>query len=178
MSMTLARLSKRPSVDDNSTKGGRCGTCHPVDSRGPRLQKLAPDLKGICNACGFLGNRVCRRLSIYDARHLGPKPRGGGLSGAFGGGGGSDPSVFGAKTGAFLTWFTVAMFVCFILLAMAMQWAIVPANQATPPDGLQTENVEPNSTQPDVPSALEISTDVSTGVAGTGNDSPITPDSD
>ena len=106
------------------------------------------------------------------------KPRGGGLSGAFGGGGGSDQSVFGAKTGDFLTWFTVAMFVCFILLAMAMQWAIVPANQATPPDGLQTENVEPNSTQPDEPSALEISTDVSTGVAGTGNDSPITPDSD
>ena len=64
------------------------------------------------------------------------------------------------------------------LLAMAMQWAIVPANQATPPDGLQTENIEPNSTQPDVPSALEISTDVSTGVAGTGNDSSITPDSD
>ena len=52
------------------------------------------------------------------------KPRGGGLSGAFGGGGGSDQSVFGAKTGDFLTWFTVAMFVCFILLAMAMQWVL------------------------------------------------------
>ena len=52
------------------------------------------------------------------------KPRGGGLSAAFGGGGGSAQSAFGAKTGDFLTWFTVAMFICFVLLAMGMQWAI------------------------------------------------------
>lgn len=52
------------------------------------------------------------------------KPRGGGLSGAFGGGGGSAQSAFGSKTGDFLTVFTVSMFVCFILLAMGMQWAI------------------------------------------------------
>ncbi len=52
------------------------------------------------------------------------KPRGGGLSGAFGGGGGSAQSAFGSKTGDWLTGFTVALFVCFILLAMGMQWAI------------------------------------------------------
>ena len=54
------------------------------------------------------------------------KPRGGGLSGAFGGAGGSAQSVFGSKTGDVATWFTVAMFVCFIFLAMGMQWSIDP----------------------------------------------------
>ena len=63
------------------------------------------------------------------------KPKGGGLSGAFGGGGGSAQSAFGAKTGDFLTWFTVAMFVCFILLAMCMQWAI-RAGDTTEEDGV------------------------------------------
>ena len=43
------------------------------------------------------------------------KPRGGGLSGAFGGSGGSAQSVFGSKTGDVATWFTVAMFRLFHL---------------------------------------------------------------
>jgi preprotein translocase subunit SecG len=51
------------------------------------------------------------------------KPKGGGLSGAFGGAG-SAQSVMGAKTGEFLTWFTVACFVLFLLLAMGLTWAI------------------------------------------------------
>src|SRR5688500_17303563 len=37
------------------------------------------------------------------------KPRGGGLSGAFGGAGGSAQSAFGGKTGDVLTWFTVVL---------------------------------------------------------------------
>lgn len=52
------------------------------------------------------------------------KPRGGGLSGAFGGGGGSAQSAFGSKTGEFLTWFTVGLFVCFLILAISLQLAI------------------------------------------------------
>jgi len=52
------------------------------------------------------------------------KPRGGGLSGAFGGGGGSAQAAFGAKTGDFLTWFTVGCFVCFLGLAMGLTWAL------------------------------------------------------
>ncbi|MEX0885801.1 MAG: preprotein translocase subunit SecG [Phycisphaeraceae bacterium] len=54
------------------------------------------------------------------------KPKGGGLSGAFGGagGGGSEMAAFGAKTGDVLTWFTVILFVCFLLLAMGLTWTI------------------------------------------------------
>ncbi len=54
------------------------------------------------------------------------KPRGGGLTGAFGGAGGSASSVFGAKTGDVLTWFTCICFVLFILLAMALTWVGKP----------------------------------------------------
>jgi len=70
------------------------------------------------------------------------KPRGGGLSGAFGGAGGSAQSVFGARTGDVLTWFTVICFCLFIGLAMLLTWLarpditragtnIVPATQTT-----------------------------------------------
>lgn len=46
------------------------------------------------------------------------KPKGGGLSGAFGGaGGGSSQAVFGSKVGDVLTWVTVGCFVLFLLLA-------------------------------------------------------------
>lgn len=60
------------------------------------------------------------------------KPKGGGLSGAFGGAGGSANAAFGAKTGDVLTWFTVVCFVLFILLAMGLTWAIHP--QVLPQD--------------------------------------------
>jgi preprotein translocase subunit SecG len=52
------------------------------------------------------------------------KPRGGGLSGAFGGGGGGgQQAVFGAKVGDFLTWFTVTLFVLFLLVAIGLVYA-------------------------------------------------------
>lgn len=62
------------------------------------------------------------------------KPRGGGLTGAFGGAGGSASSVFGAKTGDVLTWFTCVCFVLFILLAMALTWVGKPG--ARPVDNI------------------------------------------
>src|SRR5256885_10521804 len=46
------------------------------------------------------------------------KGRGGGLSGAFGGGGGN--TAFGSKTGDVLTWATSIVFGVFLLLAVAM----------------------------------------------------------
>jgi preprotein translocase subunit SecG len=49
------------------------------------------------------------------------KGRGGGLSGAFGGGGGS--TAFGTKTGDVLTWATSIVFGIFILLAVALNLA-------------------------------------------------------
>lgn len=58
------------------------------------------------------------------------KPKGGGLSGAFGGAGGSASAAFGAKTGDVLTVITVALFVAFLLCAMGLTWAVRPAHEA------------------------------------------------
>ncbi|MEM7626939.1 MAG: preprotein translocase subunit SecG [Planctomycetota bacterium] len=59
------------------------------------------------------------------------KPKGGGLSGAFGGAGGGETSFVGAKVGDFLTILTVGCFIAFLLLAMALTWKINPTeNQA------------------------------------------------
>lgn len=53
------------------------------------------------------------------------KPKGGGLSGAFGGaGGGSAQAAFGSKTGDVLTGVTIIMFVFFLASAVKMTWAI------------------------------------------------------
>jgi preprotein translocase subunit SecG len=54
------------------------------------------------------------------------KPKGGGLSGAFGGAGGGESSFVGAKVGDFLTYLTVGCFVAFLLLAMGLTWTINP----------------------------------------------------
>jgi len=60
------------------------------------------------------------------------KPRGGGLSGAFGGAG-SAQAAFGAKTGDVLTWFTVICFTAFLCLAIGLTWMINPSNQFDQP---------------------------------------------
>ncbi len=52
------------------------------------------------------------------------KPKGGGLSGAFGGAGGSAQAAFGAKTGDLLTTITIACFVVFLGLAIGLTYAI------------------------------------------------------
>lgn len=61
------------------------------------------------------------------------KPKGGGLSGAFGGAGGgaagASQGAFGSKTGDVLTWLTVACFVIFLGLSMIITWQ-VKAEQA------------------------------------------------
>lgn len=61
------------------------------------------------------------------------KPRGGGLSGAFGGAGGSAQAAFGAKTGDVLTWFTVFCFSAFLCLAIGLTWSIKPADAEIEP---------------------------------------------
>ncbi len=85
------------------------------------------------------------------------KPKGGGLSGAFGGAG-SAQSVMGAKTGEFLTWFTVACFVLFLLLAMGLTWAI---------------NADPHGSGPPSQQPAEAP---ATGAPGTGTPGTQTPD--
>ena len=78
------------------------------------------------------------------------KPRGGGLSGAFGGAGGGSQAAFGAKTGDVLTFATIIFFVCYMALAMGLTWATgpsgpvdeidVPATQPEQSDDEQTSN--------------------------------------
>ena len=50
--------------------------------------------------------------------------KGGGLSGAFGGGAGSGGAeqIIGGKIGDFLTWLTVSCFVVYLALALGLRW--------------------------------------------------------
>lgn len=59
------------------------------------------------------------------------RPQGGGLSGAFGSGGGSSgagQTAFGTKTGDVLTWTTVSMFVVYIIMAMILNFTARPVD--------------------------------------------------
>ena len=90
------------------------------------------------------------------------KPRGGGLAGAFGGAGGSAQAAFGAKTGDVLTWFTVALFIMFLALAMGLTWAIkasvqitappppITSGSTTTPDEGLVDNLDPTSAGDDL----------------------------
>ncbi len=62
------------------------------------------------------------------------KPKGGGLSGAFGGSGGGSQAAFGAKTGDVLTVVTVILFVMFIGFGMGLTWAAKPTIAAATAD--------------------------------------------
>ena len=62
------------------------------------------------------------------------KGRGGGLSGAFGGGGGN--TAFGSKTGDVLTWATSIVFALFVLLAVVLNLVgrqVVPTHRPAAP---------------------------------------------
>lgn len=65
------------------------------------------------------------------------KPKGGGLSGAFGGAGGSSQALTGAKTGDVLTIITIICFVLFLALSMSLVYAIraevTPKSASTTP---------------------------------------------
>ena len=70
------------------------------------------------------------------------KPKGGGLSGAFGGSGGSAQAAFGAKTGDLLTGVTVVLFALFLVSAVKITWAINSEADGLP---TTTELVAPES---------------------------------
>lgn len=95
------------------------------------------------------------------------KPRGGGLSGAFGGAGGSAQAAFGAKTGDVLTWFTVICFTAFLLLAVGLTWSIKPvdAESESMIEPIQTNDEQPASVSPES-AGLPPETDTSTAPAG------------
>lgn len=72
------------------------------------------------------------------------KPKGGGLSGAFGGAGGSAQAAFGAKTGDLLTTITIGCFVAFLGLAIGLVYAI--RDDVTPKTAPVTQAVGTPST--------------------------------
>lgn len=76
------------------------------------------------------------------------KPRGSGLTGAFGGAGGGAGSVFGSKTGDVLTWITVVCFGLFIGLSMLLTWTAKPGQTTIAPI-LNTGTGDVNSVNPD-----------------------------
>lgn len=77
------------------------------------------------------------------------KPRGGGLSGAFGGAGGGSQAAFGAKTGDVLTFATIIFFICYMALAMGLTWATGPSGQADGMDVPATQPEQPDDEQTD-----------------------------
>ncbi len=68
------------------------------------------------------------------------KPKGGGLSGAFGGGAGtgSQQAFLGARAGDVLTLVTIFFFICFVGLAMGLTWAINPDEELPPAQAAAT----------------------------------------
>ena len=97
------------------------------------------------------------------------RPRGGGLSGAFGGaGGGSAQAAFGAKTGDMLTWVTVICFTAFLSLAVGLTWAVQSENDTGPDEIHATPADEIPLPAPD---AAEPDTETSPDAAA-----PPTPD--
>ena len=75
------------------------------------------------------------------------KGRGGGLSGAFGGSGGS--TAFGTKTGDVLTWATSILFGLFIALAVTLNLVV---NHNYQPSNATGPSSMPMTTLPGVPS--------------------------
>ncbi|MFW6336179.1 MAG: preprotein translocase subunit SecG [Phycisphaeraceae bacterium] len=94
------------------------------------------------------------------------KPKGGGLSGAFGGaGGGSTQSAFGARVGDVLTWATVVFFLLFLFIAMGLTWTINPeqeqlkrqaAQNAAAPTATPEDAQETDVEEEDGPTAEEV----------------------
>ncbi len=76
----------------------------------------------------FLAISVFMILTVLIQR-----PQGGGLVGAFGSGGGSGQTAFGAKTGDALTILTIAIFVVYILVAVLLNYMVRPPEAAVIP---------------------------------------------
>ncbi len=90
------------------------------------------------------------------------KPKGGGLSGAFGGGGGGgSQAVFGAKVGDFLTWFTVALFALFLVVAIVLVFLSRSEGEATAIE--PAEIAQPEQPPPATPDETPAGEPVPTG---------------
>jgi preprotein translocase subunit SecG len=107
------------------------------------------------------------------------KPKGGGLSGAFGGAGGGAQTAFGSKTGDVLTWFTTACFVLFLVLGVVLTLYIEPV-QAGGKTGVQSNDQTQTDGDTELPpfvpddgtGAPEGDEPAPTPPAGDGGDTP------
>lgn len=96
------------------------------------------------------------------------RPQGGGLSGAFGGGGGSGETAFGARTGDALTMATIAIFVIWLLIAVGLVLDMRPS---------MAPNPNPAATGTGTPTIPEDTTDTTTPAQeGTPANDADTPD--
>lgn len=91
------------------------------------------------------------------------RPKGGGLSGAFGGAGGAT-AAFGTKTGDVLTWITIGFFVAFLALAIGMTHALKPGNRTaatatTPVTPAGSATTTGSAAKPDAPATQPASAD-------------------
>lgn len=98
------------------------------------------------------------------------RPKGGGLAGAFGGAGGSDQAMFGAKAGDALTWITVGLFVGFLLLAMGLTWTTVPNSDEVPPVKQVTMPIDTEDEAAKTDDAAAAATDTVNDAAATATD--------
>ena len=79
------------------------------------------------------------------------RPRGGGLSGAFGGAGGAQ-DAFGSKAGDMATWVTVGLFVAFLALSVKLTFATRPEDfQPTPQQVAPAGGTAPVEAPPEDP---------------------------
>ncbi len=105
------------------------------------------------------------------------RPKGGGLSGAFGGAGGSAQAAFGAKTGDVLTWVTCVFFVLFLGLAMGLTWTIhaevKAAKQAIQAPTIGDEQLPPTDSPASLPPPGAAEAD-SSAVSTTPQTNPAT----
>ena len=93
------------------------------------------------------------------------RPQGGGLSGAFGAGGGSGQSAFGARTGDALTISTIVIFVLFLGIAIGLNFALRPSESI--PTVIQPAGGAPAETTQD-----------DSGAGAAGEDAPLPPPAD
>lgn len=142
----------------------------------PTLALIAPGWVINLLAAGFVLSCLFMMLVI-----LIQKPKGGGLSGAFGGaGGGNAQAAFGAKVGDVLTWATVACFILFVLLAMFLTWTINPTvagqeqPRMTPGDQTTTEQTDPEDATEGADADTDADADADAGDADAGADAQDT----
>ncbi len=117
-------------------------------------------------AIGFL--IVCLSLVLIV---LIQRPQGGGLSGAFGAGGGAGQTAFGTKTGDVLTLVTIGIFVLFLLTAIGLNFAVRPPKAPTPANAI----VNPEAAEEEsVGEAVidEMTDDEGAALDQTGDDEP------